>query len=186
MKYNKENFKSTFLYWNERISAFKLPDWDELPVFELYMDQVVKLLNGYLDIYAEASTDKKGITQSMINNYVKLKIIPCPQKKKYSRIHLAYLIIVCVLKQTLSISTIQNIIPLGISENDVKKIYTSFVSNQRKSYQYISENISNVANSLIENEGDNPERLNDLVMQMASSANIFKMMSDIFCNTDEN
>ena len=71
-------------------------------------------------------------------------------------------------------------------EKEVEKIYTSFVLNQRKSYQYIAENISNVASSLIDNEGDNPERLNDLVMQMASSANIFKMMSDIFCNTDEN
>lgn len=185
MKYNKDFFKDTFFYWNERISNYKLPDWNELPAFDLYMDQVVKLLNKYLDIYSDASSDKKGITQSMINNYVKLKIIPSPEKKKYSRVHLAYLIIVCVLKQTLSISTIQNIIPLGISEENVRKIYTSFVLNQRKSYQYIAENISNVANSLIDNEGDNPERLNDLVMQMASSANIFKMMSDIFCNMDE-
>ncbi|MBQ2897828.1 MAG: DUF1836 domain-containing protein [Clostridia bacterium] len=174
-----------FLYWNQRISQFKLPEWDELPVFDLYMDQVIKLLNNYLNLYTEAADNEKGITQSMINNYVKLKIIPSPEKKRYSRIHLAYLIIVCVLKQTLSISTIQNIIPLDISEENVKKIYTAFVLNQIKSYQYVSENISNVANLLIESEGDNPERLNDLVMQLASSANIFKMMSEIFCNTKE-
>ena len=57
-----------------------------------------------------------------------------------------------------------------------------FAGNQ---YWY-SNKVSNVANSLIENEGDNSERLNDLVMQMANSANVFKIMSDIFCNTSEN
>ena len=39
------------------------------------------------------------ITHSMINNYVKLGIMPAPVKKKYSREHIAYLIIICCLIQ---------------------------------------------------------------------------------------
>lgn len=184
MKYNKENFSDIFNYWNQKIADFKLPDWEELPVFELYMDQVIKLLNGYLDIYSKASKDHKGITQSMINNYVKLKIIPSPEKKKYSRVHLAYLIIVCILKQTLSISTIQNIIPLGLNEDQVKNIYTSFVKNQRKAYEYVSDNVSKVANNILINEDGAPDRINDIIMQVANSANIFKMLSEIICSDE--
>ena len=120
----------------------------------------------------------------MINNYVKLKIIPSPEKKKYSRVHLAYLIIVCILKQTLSISTIQNIIPLTLSEADVKNVYTSFVKNQRKSYEYVSDNVSKVANNILHNEDGAPERINDIIMQVANSANIFKMLSEIICSNE--
>ncbi len=184
MKYNKENFSDIFNYWNKKIADFKLPDWDELPVFELYMDQVIKLLNSYLSIYSEAVKDEKGITQSMINNYVKLKIMPPPDRKKYSRVHLAYLIIVCILKQTLTMSTIQNIIPLDLSEDEVKNIYISFVKNQRKSYEYISENISTVANNILIKENGAPERINDIIMQVANSANIFKMLSEIICSDE--
>jgi len=185
MIYRKDDFSNIFNYWNNRISNFKLPEWEELPVFELYMDQVIKLLNNYLSIYTDAAKDDKGITQSMINNYVKLKIIPSPEKKRYSRIHLAYLIIVCVLKQTLSISTIQNIIPLGLNEDEVRDTYTSFVKNQRKSYEYIADNISTIANNILVDENGNPERIRDITMQVASSANIFKMLSEIICADDE-
>ena len=89
MNYNKDNFSEIFNYWNDKIADYKLPFWDELPVFELYMDQVIKFLYSSLSIYAEAAKDNKGITQSMINNYVKLKIIPAPESKKYSKKHLA-------------------------------------------------------------------------------------------------
>ena len=184
MNYNKENFENIFNYWNSKIADYKLPLWDELPVFELYMDQVIKFLNSALSIYSEATKDNKGITQSMINNYVKLKIIPSPEKKKYSRIHLAYLIIVCILKQTLSISTIQNIIPIGLDEAEVKGIYDSFVKNQRKSYEYIADNVSKIANNILDNENGAPERINDVIMQVANSANIFKMLSEIICSDE--
>ena len=184
MNYNKDNFSEIFNYWNDKIADYKLPFWDELPVFELYMDQVIKFLNSSLSIYAEAAKDNKGITQSMINNYVKLKIIPAPESKKYSKKHLAYLIIVCILKQTLSIATIQNIIPLGLSDDDVESIYNSFVRNQRKSYEYISDNVSQIANNILVNENGAPDRINDVIMQVANSANIFKMLSEIICSDE--
>ena len=76
-----------------------LPHWNELPDIDLYVDQVISLMNKYFSFFYE-----KGvviINHSMINNYVKLGIIPAPKKKKYSRVHLAYLIIICALKTSL-------------------------------------------------------------------------------------
>lgn len=183
MNYTKVNIAELFNYWNNKISEYKLPSWEELPPFDLYMDQVITLINNYLNIYTEAFGDLKGITQSMINNYVKLKIIPAPVKKKYSKIHLAYLIVVCILKQTLSISTIQNIIPLELSEEEVKETYNAFVLNHQKSYSYVSENIKVIADNIF--SAETPERVDDLIMQVASSANIFKMISEIIIGKKE-
>ena len=114
----------------------------------------------------------------MINNYVKLKFIPPPVKKKYSKMHLAYLLIICTLKQTLDMATIQKIIPVGINEEDIKKTFDSFVKNQRKAYSYVTESMKNVADPILKFESDNQERLNDLLMQVSASANIFKIFTD--------
>ena len=71
---------------------------------------------------------------------------------------------------------IHKIIPAGIEEDEVKSIYNSFVKNQNKAFKYVTEQTSVIAEPILKNEGDNQERLNDLVMQVASSANIFKSL----------
>ena len=50
-----------------------IPSWEQLPAIELYMDQVIILLNKYVNTNIP-------ITQSMVNNYVKLKAVPAPVK----------------------------------------------------------------------------------------------------------
>lgn len=175
MRYDKNKFVKTFEDWDNLIKEYHLPYWDQLISIDLYMDQVIVLMNKYLYIFNKTSNEETIITSSMVNNYVKLKIIPAPEKKKYSRRHIAYLIIVCILKQTLSISTIKKIIPLDIPESEAKIIYDSFVHNQRKSLCYVTEKIREVADPIIRSPEDNQERLNDLAMQVATSTNIFKI-----------
>ena len=69
------------------------PRWDDLPDIELYMDQVVSILEKNLSVF---SNGEKLITPSMINNYVKQKIVKPPVKKRYDKMHLAYLFVVCI------------------------------------------------------------------------------------------
>ena len=91
----------------EKLAAHKLPRWESFPDIELYMDQVVAVMEKALELYNKSgSEESKLITPSIINNYVKLKIIPAPHKKRYNREHLAYLVMICILKQTLAISSI--------------------------------------------------------------------------------
>ncbi|HAL63620.1 MAG TPA: hypothetical protein DCO93_04150 [Clostridiales bacterium] len=146
------------------------------------MDQVISIITKYFenpesDKIITPSSDKI-ITPSMVNNYVKLGTIPAPVKKKYSREHLAYLFMVCTLKQTLDMSTIQKIIPVGLDNDAIKYIYNSFVKNQSTAYNYVTENILSVAIPIFENEGENQDRLNDLLLQVASAANIFKLLTE--------
>ena len=111
--------------WECRMAAFSLPEWEHLPELELYMDQVVLLIGRYLRIPG-TQEEEKLITASIVNNYVRMKIMPAPVKKKYSRVHLAYLLVICSLKQCLSIASIQKLMPVGLEEDEVRRFYTHF------------------------------------------------------------
>lgn len=110
------------------IMKIHIPRWSELPEIDLYLDQVVNYIEKYLGQYTVNKEDKI-ITKTMINNYVKLGIMPAPEKKKYSRSHIAYLIVICVLKQVYSISDIGKLISLTIQYFELSKAYNRFCAN---------------------------------------------------------
>ena len=112
----------------EIIMKIHIPRWNELPEIDLYLDQVVNYIEKYLGQYT-VNKDDKIITKTMINNYVKLGIMPAPTKKKYSRSHMAYLIVICVLKQVYSISDIGKLISLTIQYFELSKAYNRFCAN---------------------------------------------------------
>lgn len=177
VNYTKEQLDRIFTVGEQYLKEFSLPSWDDFPTIDLYMDQVVVLLNEYLSIFLAPKSDVQ-ITSTMINNYVKLKTIPAPVKKRYSKIHLAYLVMVSILKQTLSMATISKIIPPDLDEEALKVVYTSFVTNHGKAYSYVSDQIYSVAKRFFDDDNATPEKLNDLVLQVAVSANIFKLMTE--------
>lgn len=112
----------------EMIMKIHLPRWNELPDLDLYLDQVVNYLERCLGQYTVNKEDKI-ITKTMINNYVKQGIMPAPEKKKYNRSHIAYLIVICVLKQVYSISDIGKLISLTIQYFEISKAYNRFCAN---------------------------------------------------------
>ncbi|BDR58674.1 DUF1836 domain-containing protein [Xylocopilactobacillus apicola] len=106
-----------------------IPTWDQLPNFDLYKDQTVNVVN-------EASADYGGIiSASMINNYVKQKLIDPPIKKKYNRTHVAQLIFINLMK---GIFTLEEIITLKqhlFLESQIEDHYNEFIElfNERLS-----------------------------------------------------
>ena len=55
------------------------PKWAEIPNIDLYLDQVLLYVN---QVCAPISLDKdKGLTASMVNNYVKHGYLTKPDKK---------------------------------------------------------------------------------------------------------
>ena len=133
MSYSIEEFALHMKNWNTLLNTHRLPTWDELPTIDLYMDQVIVLINQYLSDYIPYTADTNHtVTPPMINNYVKLKVMPAPIKKKYSRAHIAYLIMICSLKHALSIPTMQKILPLYEDIEKIKELYDVFCKNQHK------------------------------------------------------
>ncbi len=127
MAYDVKLIGAKLRRWENYLNDFRLPQWDELPDMDLYMDQVIMLLQRYLPFLTEEEHGNAAITASIINNYVRLKIMPPPQKKKYTRVHMAYLIMVCSLKQSVNIPYIQKMLPLGLPEAEVRRIYEGYV-----------------------------------------------------------
>ena len=128
---------------------FVIPKWEELPDIELYLDQVVTYIDKYLSQYIKNDFNTKNekdekenklLTKTMINNYVKQKIIEAPVKKKYNKTNVAYLIVICILKQVYSISDIDNLIKIALSNAPIEKAYNSFCKALENSIDFTFNN----------------------------------------------
>ena len=114
--------------YTEKLYSRTIPLWNELPELDLYMDQIIVLMEKYLG----SNSEDKLITPSMINNYVKLGIIPPPIKKKYSKTHIAYLIIICSLKQVMPIADIKILIDEKIENSSIEELLNDYSKLQKE------------------------------------------------------
>lgn len=90
----------------QQLSAFTLPRFDALPHVSLYRDQVIEYIERCLEPLS-ICVEQPLITPSMINNYVKVGLVPAPIKKQYGREQVARLMVICLFKQALPIAAIQ-------------------------------------------------------------------------------
>ena len=114
-----------------KINEFHLPRWNELPNIDLYLDQVVNLINSTLSPYIFLNNDEKKeniqvLTKTMINNYVKNNLIEAPEKKLYSKIQLAKLFVICILKQVYSMQDISTLISISLEKTTAAEKYDNF------------------------------------------------------------
>ena len=108
----------------ENILEFSFPGYDDLPEVDLYMDQVISLIDMKLSAFADEGG--KTATPTMINNYVKQKIINPPVKKKYNREHIAQLFMVFVLKKVFSVSETDMLLKELLKDDDTLTVYSEF------------------------------------------------------------
>ena len=119
-------------------TTFSYPKWEEIPSINLYLDQVLLYVN---QICPPASPDKeKGLTASMVNNYVKHGYISKPEKKKYQRKQIARLIAITTLKSVFSIQEIAQTLNTLHTDTNSEELYNAFVD-------YMNEDID-PANSI--------------------------------------
>ncbi|MBO6046553.1 MAG: DUF1836 domain-containing protein [Erysipelotrichaceae bacterium] len=120
--------------------SVQLIPWDEIPDFPLYIDQVVAIIDSTLDFLPRNEGDKT-ITNTMINNYVKAGIVPAPEKKRYTRNHVAYFIVICLLKRVYSLDEISKLFRLQILKSSTEIAYKKFCSI----FEYYINNEDDVA-----------------------------------------
>lgn len=106
-------------------SFFFYPKWEEIPNIDLYLDQVLLYVN---QVCAPISPDKeKGLTASMVNNYVKHGYLTKPDKKKYQRKQIARLIAITTLKSVFSIQEIAQTLNTLQTQASSDQLYDAFV-----------------------------------------------------------
>ncbi len=164
--------------WSKQISSVQLPSWKELPDIELYLDQVLTLLDKYLSPFV-SENGSHIITASMINNYVKLHILPAPVKKRYSRVQLAYLIVIGLLKQILPIPDVIVLLESQFGDNpDETKFaqaYDRFCALQEKAFRDMAAQAAE-----LENEAN---RCAALALETAALANASKTLTEFLLHT---
>lgn len=155
------------------VKDFRLPRCAELPELDFYMDQVISLMEKYLFLL---SIDKnaKFITPAMINNYVKLGIIPPPKKKRYSKEHICYLFIICTLKSVIPIPSISNIIKSQTKSRSVFELYDIFCEAYEN---MLKEAVSTSRDILLEQDTITEDSMTKLSLFMAISAGTTQLIA---------
>lgn len=181
MTFDKALIAGKLRRWEKYLDEYRLPAWEELPNIGLYMDQVVTLLTQYLDYMPPELREEQVITPAAINNYVRKKIMPEPIRKKYYRVHIAYLIMVCTLKQCLSIPTLQTIIPMGLSEEEVQRTYSSYVKRHRMACTYFVKQVRIAAGGILDHEPESEittDDTSDLISMVAVISGFARLMAE--------
>lgn len=112
----------------ERLKTERPVEWNDFPDINLYKDQVVVYLKRQL-IHLE----KEGqLTPAMISNYVKDKLLPKADGKKYNKEHLALLTEICLLKQVLAVKDIDLLLKEENTSTSSEDSYTRFIGNLDK------------------------------------------------------
>ena len=105
--------------------SFSYPKWEEIPNIDLYLDQVLLYVNQVCEPISSESD--KGLTASMVNNYVKHGYLTKPDKKKYQRQQIARLIAITTLKSVFSIQEIAQTLNTLQTETNSEQLYNAFV-----------------------------------------------------------
>ena len=179
MQYDKSLISHKLARWDRFITDYHLPDWETIPDLGLYMDQVIVLLEQYLSfIPSPVGTKEHFVTSSTINNYVRLKIMPAPVKRKYHRVHIAYLIMILTMKQSLSISDVQKVIPPNSSEEEVRAVYENYSEKFRRLALFFNQQVQSGAEGIHAPGQSSDNAVELLVIESALIAGFSKILAE--------
>lgn len=181
MTYESQLVAGKLRRWEKYLDNYSLPSWKEIPDIGLYMEQVIILLKKYLDYLPPELKDEQIITAAAINNYVRTKIMPEPTKKKYYRVHIAYLVMICTLKQSIPIAVISKIIPNGLNDDEVRCIYDKYAQQHHNSVQYFLKQIRLLAGPILghdEKIEESTDETADLINLCTIVAGFYKLLSE--------
>lgn len=121
-----------------RLREHRPVDWDQLPDFSLYMDQVL----SYMDRQIIHFDGDDGLTAAMVNNYTKSGLAPRAEGKKYGREHLAYFTAICVLKRVMSTRDMDLLIREELQDRPVRDGYAAFRQSLDKALNITADELA--------------------------------------------
>ena len=120
---------------------------ESIPNIDLYMDQITTFMDTQLAA-SKRHPDDKILTKTMINNYAKNKLLPPPEKKRYSKEHVLMLIFIYYFKNILSINDIQTLFtPIvqkyfkSMTEKDMTYIYNEVFSMEKDQIESLKKDL---------------------------------------------
>lgn len=158
---------------SQSIQNFKLPRYDDLPEVELYLDQTTAYISERLEILGDVK-----LTNSMISNYVKHKLIRRPVKKRYAADQIAELFFIAVAKNVMQLSDLKAAIELQRRTYSTKVAYNYFVEELENILPYVfglKTELDEIGNEHTEYQ----RMLHNIIMAVSYKAYIDKYYSDL-------
>lgn len=147
---------------------------EEFPRILLYMDQLLSFFEEFLGVFCRSQRESV-LTKTMVNNYVKAKLMPPPKNKKYSKEQLMQLLLICHLKNVLSIDDLRRLTGSGKTgewSGNVGDYFDIYSEAERKTLEALRLRLSP-----LEAEAD-PKALAEEALRLAAEANILKQASE--------
>ncbi len=172
-----EDVRKELLRWAGEVEGRSTADWENLPDIGLYMDQVVTYVERQLAAVWRLEREKP-LTPAMVNNYANGQMLPrADAQKKYSRDHLAMLLILCTLKPVMPIADIGRLLSGYRSEGDMDGFYRNFRETQSRAMAGISTALRDALEGVPEGpEGETAMRM--LALGLAVEANTRSLASE--------
>ncbi len=160
----------------------------DLPNLDLYMDQIITLFDNKLQ---GGRPGEKPLTKTMINNYSKERLIKPIKGKKYSREQLLQILLIYVMKQSLNMQQIKEVLtaitdfaqdqPSCQEEELLTQIYLGFLENKNTQRAQIPDLLAQLDLNLA--DAANLPQLAILVLAMCAASNYFKRFAQAIINT---
>ncbi|WP_029450826.1 DUF1836 domain-containing protein [Clostridium algidicarnis] len=168
--------------------------FQDIPSIDLYMDQVISIFENSLKGYKRNEKDKI-LTKTMINNYVKDKLLMGVKNKKYSREHIILLILIYNLKQSLAIGDIKKTLTPLIEKLEDKKesipikdFYDIFLNIKKEETLLVNEDLykkleiisSNIVKSNFEEKDRDYLTSLFMIISLINTSNMYKKLAEKF------
>ena len=182
MAYCNELVAGKLRRWEKYLNNYRLPEWENIPNIGLYMNQLIDLLRTYLDYLPPELKEEQFITAATINNYVRTKVMPEPVKKRYYREHIAYLLVILTMKQSLSLSMIRQLIPTGLSSGELQEVYTAFSRRHGIAARFFARSVREMAGPILHHAEESgevaTERPEDLIEMSAVIGGFARLLAE--------
>ncbi len=153
---------------------------EDVPDIELYMDQITTFMDTRLSGYKRTPADSI-LTKAMINNYTKNKMLPTPNKKKYSPGQLKLLIALYHLKPVLAIEDIKALLA---TQPDLDGFYASFLRLQETALENAKTTVADKLSLQEQSPGKaSREDMALLAASLAVEAGIYKRLAEKMIDT---
>jgi preprotein translocase subunit Sss1 len=176
MGYDKQQVAEKLNRWERFLESYRLPEWEELPKIDLYLDQVIALVNNYVGFFVYDPAEEKLLTPSMVNNYVKLRLIPAPVRKKYGRRHIALLLMLCTFKQSVSMAAMSAMLPPD-DEEIIHQEYVRFTASYLRISRYVVQQAKASAEPIYDEHSSTGTEVSDLVVGSAIAASFARLLA---------
>ncbi len=169
-----------FLRRANEIQQFRLPRWSELPQERMLRQPMLQYIDELLSpLFAQNTI----ITGTMVQNYVKWGLAPRPVNRYYNDIHIAYFIVLSILKEIIPMQSVYTGINLLTRLMSIEAAYDSFCLQMEDSLTRVTSFLFQPLQKSLQLEfaglKTDPEKL---TLAFVCESLAFKLVAEMFIN----